>query len=173
MQPVKDEENNTQPSEDSLSTDSKASSSDGTPTGSLNGTAMPDAVTEDDSTPKKANRRRRLKKKFAIMREKRRLKKQESLAKESVKKVPSRPAFSAATYHKASKVPLEPREVVVPYTRVRTERFYDWPPDPTMSRATPVFLADYGIAEESFVPSPSEASATGYSLTRRRMSSEM
>ena len=30
---------------------------------------------------------------------------------------------------------LAVREVVVPYTRLRQYRFYDWPPDPTASRA--------------------------------------
>ena len=34
--------------------------------------------------------------------------------------------------------PRTPREVVVPYTPFRLDRFYDWPPDPTVSRATPV-----------------------------------
>lgn len=30
---------------------------------------------------------------------------------------------------------LEVREVVVPYSRLRYNRFYDWPPDPNMSKA--------------------------------------
>lgn len=30
------------------------------------------------------------------------------------------------------------RAVVVPYARLKKDRFYDWPPDPTVSRATPV-----------------------------------
>lgn len=39
---------------------------------------------------------------------------------------------------------IQPRCVVVPYTRFRKERFFDWPPDPTVSRATPLPpLVDY------------------------------
>jgi hypothetical protein len=30
------------------------------------------------------------------------------------------------------------RAVVVPYTRMKKDRFFHWPPDPTVSRATPV-----------------------------------
>eukprot|EP00934_Nitzschia_sp_Nitz4_P007018 Nitzschia sp. Nitz4//scaffold3_size479765//447923//451003//NITZ4_000189-RA/size479765-augustus-gene-1.629-mRNA-1//-1//CDS//3329551025//7008//frame0 len=37
-----------------------------------------------------------------------------------------------------------PRDVAVPYFRFRKDRFYDWPPDPTVSRATPLL----GGAEE-------------------------
>jgi len=29
------------------------------------------------------------------------------------------------------------REVAVPYTRLRQNRFYDWPPDPIASKAAP------------------------------------
>lgn len=34
-----------------------------------------------------------------------------------------------------------PRGVVVPYSRLMKDRFYDWPPDPTVSRATPLEVA--------------------------------
>jgi hypothetical protein len=34
------------------------------------------------------------------------------------------------------------RAVVVPYSRLRKDRFWSWPPDPTVSRATPVPLFD-------------------------------
>lgn len=172
VQTGEDSNTGTEPSDESPSIDSRASATDGTPR-SLTETTAPDASTEDDAAEKKQSRRRRLKKKIASMREKRRSKKQESLRSEpEPPPMPTRPVFSGATYHKASKVPLEPREVVVPYTRVRTERFYDWPPDPTVSRAAPVSLADYGIIEETFLPSPSEGSITPPSITRRRFSKE-
>lgn len=44
----------------------------------------------------------------------------------------------AASGMKANKKNLQPREIVVPYSRFRKERFYDWPPDPSVARATPV-----------------------------------
>ena len=51
--------------------------------------------------------------------------------------VEDRPAFS--TQHNSSrKKGLRPREVAVPYSKLRKDRFFDWPPDPTVSRATPV-----------------------------------
>jgi len=175
----KDEDSMTAPCEDDgSSVHTETSSSDGTPgsrpesAAESEVAAAPEASTEGETAQKKVGRKKRLKSRLASMKEKRRIKRQESREKKpSLKPVPPRPAFFAATYHKASKVPLEPREVVVPYTRVRTERFYDWPPDPTMSRASPVFLAGSGFAEESFIPSPSEAASASLSLTRRRLSS--
>lgn len=47
-----------------------------------------------------------------------------------------RPAFFAHT--KPSRRTQVPRDVAVPYFRFRKDRFYDWPPDPTVSRATPM-----------------------------------
>lgn len=39
---------------------------------------------------------------------------------------------------------VQPRCIVIPYTRFKKERFFDWPPDPTVSRATPLPpLVDY------------------------------
>lgn len=49
-----------------------------------------------------------------------------------------RPAFFANP--KASKRNQVPRDVAVPYFRFRKDRFYDWPPDPTVSRATPMVM---------------------------------
>lgn len=55
----------------------------------------------------------------------------------AVDNVEDRPAFS--TQHNSSrKKGLRPREVAVPYSKLRKDRFFDWPPDPTVSRATPV-----------------------------------
>ena len=53
----------------------------------------------------------------------------------------SRPAFCSALHGQAtSNTKLQPRAVAIPYSRFRKERFYDWPPDPTVSRATPILL---------------------------------
>jgi hypothetical protein len=50
-----------------------------------------------------------------------------------------RPAFYAHT--RPTRRTQVPRDVAVPYFRFRKERFYDWPPDPTVSRATPLMGA--------------------------------
>lgn len=50
-----------------------------------------------------------------------------------------RPAFIA--HSKSTKRAQQvPRDVAVPYFRFRKDRFYDWPPDPTVSRATPMVV---------------------------------
>jgi hypothetical protein len=50
-----------------------------------------------------------------------------------------RPAFESALHGQSSSSrKLQPRSVVIPYSRLKKERFYDWPPDPTVSRATPI-----------------------------------
>ena len=51
--------------------------------------------------------------------------------------IEQRPAFSTGHNSRLSKK-IRPREVAVPYSKLRKDRFYDWPPDPTVSRATPV-----------------------------------
>lgn len=52
----------------------------------------------------------------------------------------SRPAFFSGHGQTTSNTKLLPRAVAIPYSRFRKERFYDWPPDPTVSRATPIIL---------------------------------
>lgn len=53
----------------------------------------------------------------------------------------SRPAFFSGLHGQTtSNTKLQPRAVAIPYSRFRKERFYDWPPDPTVSRATPIVL---------------------------------
>jgi hypothetical protein len=47
-----------------------------------------------------------------------------------------RPAFYA--HNRPTRRTQVPRDVAVPYFRFRKDRFYDWPPDPTVSRATPM-----------------------------------
>ena len=54
--------------------------------------------------------------------------------------VGERPPFSSDLHGQSSSKKLSPRSIAVPYSRVRKERFYDWPPDPTVSRATPIYL---------------------------------
>ena len=49
-----------------------------------------------------------------------------------------RPAFYA--HNRPTRRTQVPRDVAVPYFRFRKDRFYDWPPDPTVSRATPILL---------------------------------
>lgn len=53
----------------------------------------------------------------------------------------SRPAFYSGLHGQStSSTKLQPRAVAIPYSRFKKERFYDWPPDPTVSRATPIIL---------------------------------
>jgi hypothetical protein len=58
-----------------------------------------------------------------------------------------RPAFYAHT--RPTRRTQVPRDVAVPYFRFRKDRFYDWPPDPTVSRATPL-LATSREAQSEF-----------------------
>jgi hypothetical protein len=51
-----------------------------------------------------------------------------------------RSPFSSDLYGKTTSSKLAPRSIAIPYSRVRKERFFDWPPDPTVSRATPLPL---------------------------------
>jgi hypothetical protein len=52
-----------------------------------------------------------------------------------------RPAFHSDLHGQStSSSKLQPRAVAIPYSRFKKERFYDWPPDPTVSRATPIVL---------------------------------
>lgn len=48
-----------------------------------------------------------------------------------------RPPF-APNHHLSASKKVQPRSVVIPYSRVKKDRFFDWPPDPTVSRATPL-----------------------------------
>lgn len=50
-----------------------------------------------------------------------------------------RPPFRADPHEKvSSNKKVHPRSIVIPYSRFKPDRFYDWPPDPTVSRATPL-----------------------------------
>lgn len=61
----------------------------------------------------------------------------DALYEDTEEKIEQRPAFSTGHNSRISKK-VRPREVAVPYSKLRKDRFYDWPPDPTVSRATPV-----------------------------------
>ena len=52
-----------------------------------------------------------------------------------------RPAFTTSSIARGKKS-FAPREVVVPYSRFHKERFYDFPPDPTLSRCTVITFDD-------------------------------
>jgi hypothetical protein len=50
-----------------------------------------------------------------------------------------RPPFRTDPYEKvSSSKKSQARSIVIPYTRFKPDRFFDWPPDPTVSRATPL-----------------------------------
>jgi hypothetical protein len=76
----------------------------------------------------------------------------------------NRQPFAANT--KATKKQVLPRDIVVPYTRFRKERFFDWPPDPSVARATPVRFNDCAI-DMRFASMTSEKDAEEYANLRR------
>jgi hypothetical protein len=58
-----------------------------------------------------------------------------------------RPAFYAHT--RPTRRTQVPRDVAVPYFRFRKDRFFDWPPDPTVSRATPLLGPGGAVTQDS------------------------
>jgi hypothetical protein len=58
-----------------------------------------------------------------------------------------RPAFYAHT--RPTRRTQVPRDVAVPYFRFKKDRFYDWPPDPTVSRATPLLAPVAAFHQDS------------------------
>jgi hypothetical protein len=48
-----------------------------------------------------------------------------------------RPVFSSTAQGTVTRR-AQPRSVAIPYSRFKKDRFFDWPPDPTVSRATPL-----------------------------------
>jgi hypothetical protein len=71
----------------------------------------------------------------------------------------------AASGMKANKKIIQPREIVVPYSRFRKERFFDWPPDPFVARATPVRFEDCRF-DMSYSSQTSENDMDDYSNLR-------
>lgn len=51
--------------------------------------------------------------------------------------VDERPPF-LPNHHANTSKKVQPRSVVIPYSRLKKDRFFDWPPDPTVSKATPL-----------------------------------
>jgi hypothetical protein len=69
--------------------------------------------------------------------------------------VEERPAFSSQMHGQtSSSKKLPPRAIAIPYSRLMKSRFYDWPPDPTVSRATPIMLAADSPSSPSVEPIP-------------------
>lgn len=65
-----------------------------------------------------------------------------------------RPAFYAHT--RPTRRTQVPRDVAVPYFRFRKDRFFDWPPDPTVSRATPLLAPGVPVSQDyGAIPEPS------------------
>ena len=67
-----------------------------------------------------------------------------------------RPAFCANA--RGTKRTQIPRDVAVPYFRFRKDRFYDWPPDPTVSRATPLLVATSNENKHEYTQSDFDSS---------------
>jgi hypothetical protein len=68
----------------------------------------------------------------------------------------SRPAFESALHGQStSSKKLQPRAVAIPYSRLKKERFYDWPPDPTVSRATPMIIYPKSVDDSLSTSVPS------------------
>jgi hypothetical protein len=106
---------------------------------------------------------------------KRLLKEEELLEKE-------RPPFSMEWHSQSTSKKVQPRAVVIPYCRLKKDRFFDWPPDPTVSRATPVIFEQplYTNDAESLTDSVREPlvedllveAPQSISLRRRKKASE-
>lgn len=82
-----------------------------------------------------------------------------------------RPAFHSDLHGQSStNKKVQPRAVAIPYSCLKKDRFYDWPPDPTVSRATPVNLYNHDDLDDSLTLSVQEATtfAHEYSSTLRR-----
>jgi len=83
---------------------------------------------------------------FQRLRENRRAKRRDSSnggnsSSEMFQSKAERPAFSSQMRIQGTSGRRgQPRAVAIPYSRLRKERFFDWPPDPTVSRATPIPL---------------------------------
>jgi hypothetical protein len=69
-------------------------------------------------------------------------------------RVPFSSTGAVTTTASSKKTPT--RSVAVPYFRLKKDRFYDWPPDPTVSRATPVPIFDALNEDDSMTQSIAE-----------------
>ena len=67
-----------------------------------------------------------------------------------------RPAFRPEHHVQATSSRKNPRAVAIPYSRLKKDRFFDWPPDPTVSRATPMAFRDAPKSTPRPVPEKSK-----------------
>lgn len=58
-----------------------------------------------------------------------------------------------------------PRSVAIPYTPFKKSRFFDWPPDPTVSRATPMMFREMANAAATTPLTPISSSLTIEKMT--------
>ena len=92
-----------------------------------------DMTTRSSHSPHDGHRSRfRL---FGGLKEKRQMHEYQRQASSPEQQTVDRPSFRPDHHVATSKTP---RGVTIPYTRLRKDRFYDWPPDPTVSKATPM-----------------------------------
>lgn len=59
-----------------------------------------------------------------------------------------RPVFSSTIQGAVTGRKIQPRSVAVPYSRFKKDRFFDWPPDPTVSRATPLIPWQFDVPQQ-------------------------
>ena len=59
-----------------------------------------------------------------------------------------RPVFSSTIHGAVAGRKIQPRSVAVPYSRFKKDRFFDWPPDPTVSRATPLIPWQFDVPQQ-------------------------
>jgi hypothetical protein len=67
---------------------------------------------------------------------------------------PDRPAFRPEHHVSTTSSRMKARAVVIPYSRLKKDRFFDWPPDPTVSRATPMPFREFEPPPAPEVPPP-------------------
>lgn len=67
-----------------------------------------------------------------------------------------RPVFASAIQGSLATRRTHPRSVAIPYSRLKKDRFFDWPPDPTVSRATPLIPWHVDVPVQSAGPKPNE-----------------
>jgi hypothetical protein len=91
-----------------------------------------------------------------------------------------RPPFHSGLHgQSSSSTKVQPRAVAIPYTRLKKERFYDWPPDPTVSRATRISIYSEHVKEHDddslsasvpdlLIPDIDDQEGFNSSLRRRR-----
>jgi hypothetical protein len=68
-----------------------------------------------------------------------------------------RPVFSSSNQGALTSRKIQPRSVAVPYSRFKKDRFFDWPPDPTVSRATPLIPWQFDTPQQVGGTKPNEA----------------